>query len=132
MSIQLTDYADLLEDLSPHTRQALEANWHDATKVFSPRGLDNYLKGVSAIRGLGRGDSLVETWIEEAPMVAKEVGEDVIVVERLSMTGMHGRRCIANENRSGHDLLQTGSGGENVIKHRHPENLSEPIKRRRG
>jgi len=78
MSIQLTDYAELLEDLSPHTRQALEANWHDATKVFSPRGLDNYLKGVSAIRGLGRGDSLVETWIEEAPMVAKEVGEDVV------------------------------------------------------
>ncbi len=78
MSIQLSDYAELLEDLSPHTRQALEANWHDATKVFSPRGLDNYLKGVSAIRGLGRGDSLVETWIEEAPMVAKEVGEDVV------------------------------------------------------
>jgi nitric oxide reductase NorD protein len=78
MSIQLADYAELLEDLSPHTRQALEANWHDATKVFSPRGLDNYLKGVSAIRGLGRGDSLVETWIEEAPMVAKEVGEDVV------------------------------------------------------
>ena len=78
MSIQLADYTELLEDLSPHTRQALEANWHDATKVFSPRGLDNYLKGVSAIRGLGRGDSLVETWIEEAPMVAKEVGEDVV------------------------------------------------------
>ncbi|MHB1100393.1 MAG: VWA domain-containing protein, partial [Burkholderiales bacterium] len=50
----------------------------DATKVFSPRGLDNYLKGVSAIRGLGRGDSLVETWIKEAPRVAKEVGEDVV------------------------------------------------------
>ncbi len=78
MSINLTDYAELLEDLSPHSREALEANWHEATKVFSPRGLDNYLKGVSAIRGLGRGDSLVETWIEHAPMVAKEVGEDVV------------------------------------------------------
>ena len=78
MSIKLEDYAELLEDLSPHSRKALEASWHDATKVFSPRGLDNYLKGVSAIRGLGRGDSLVETWIEEAPMVAKEVGEDVV------------------------------------------------------
>ncbi|MGA9164919.1 MAG: VWA domain-containing protein, partial [Thiobacillus sp.] len=78
MSINLTDYAELLEDLSPHTRDALNAAWHEATKVFSPRGLDNYLKGVSAIRGLGRGDSLVETWIENAPMVAKEVGEDVV------------------------------------------------------
>ena len=78
MSIKLEDYAELLEDLSAHTRSALNATWHDATKVFRPRGLDNYLKGVSAIRGLGRGDSLVETWIEQAPQVAKEVGEDVV------------------------------------------------------
>jgi hypothetical protein len=78
MSIQLDDYAELLESLSGHSRHALDANWHEATKVFSPRGLDNYLKGVSAIRGLGRGDGLVETWIEEAPRVAKEVGEDVV------------------------------------------------------
>lgn len=78
MSIQLDDYAELLESLSEHSRTALNANWHEATKVLSPRGLDNYLKGVSALRGLGRGDSLVETWIEQAPMVAKEVGEDVV------------------------------------------------------
>ncbi len=78
MSIQLEDYAELLESLSEHSRTALNANWHEATKVLSPRGLDNYLKGVSAIRGLGRGDSLVETWIEQAPQVAKEVGEDVV------------------------------------------------------
>jgi hypothetical protein len=78
MSINLADYEELLETLSEHSRKALDANWHEATKVFSPRGLDNYLKGVSAIRGLGKGDSLVETWIEEAPMVAKEVGEDVV------------------------------------------------------
>ena len=78
MSIKLEDYAELLEDLSQHSRDALNVSWHDATKVFSPRGLDNYLKGVSAIRGLGRGDSLVETWIQEAPRVAKEVGEDVV------------------------------------------------------
>lgn len=78
MSIQLEDYAELLESLSEHSRTALNANWHEATKVLSPRGLDNYLKGVSALRGLGRGDSLVETWIEQAPRVAKEVGEDVV------------------------------------------------------
>ena len=78
MSINLADYAELLEDLSPHSQEALQAAWHEATKVFSPRGLDNYLKGTAAIHGLGKGDSLVETWIEEAPMVAKEVGEDVI------------------------------------------------------
>lgn len=78
MSINLADYAELLEDLTPHSLEVLKANWHEATKVFSPRGLDNYLKGAAAIRGLGKNDSLVETWIEEAPMVAKEVGEDVV------------------------------------------------------
>lgn len=78
MSINLDDYAELLADLSPHSRNVFDANWHEATKVFSPRGLDNYLKGTSAIRGLGKSDSLVETWIERAPEVAKEVGEDVV------------------------------------------------------
>jgi nitric oxide reductase NorD protein len=78
MSISLADYTELLEDLSAHSQEALHATWHEATKVFSPRGLDNYLKGAAAIRGLGKGDSLVETWIQEAPMVAKEVGEDVV------------------------------------------------------
>src|SRR5574340_527021 len=78
MSINLADYAELLEDLSPHSQERLKANWHEATKVFSPRGLDNYLKGAAAIRGLGRGDALVEAWIEQAPLVAKEVSEDVV------------------------------------------------------
>ncbi|MDX9739711.1 MAG: nitric oxide reductase activation protein NorD [Gammaproteobacteria bacterium] len=78
MATQLEDYAELLEDLSEHSRDSLNVNWHEATRVLSPRGLDNYLKGVSAIRGLGRGDTLVESWIEKAPMVAKEVGEDVV------------------------------------------------------
>ncbi|WP_414041682.1 nitric oxide reductase activation protein NorD [Acidithiobacillus sp. M4-SHS-6] len=79
MAITLDDYADYLEDLSPHSREVLEGAWHDATKVFSPRGLDNYLKGAGALRGLGKGDSLVENWIDNAPLVAKEVGEDVLV-----------------------------------------------------
>ncbi|OYY95580.1 MAG: VWA domain-containing protein [Hydrogenophilales bacterium 28-61-23] len=78
MSINLADYAEMLEDLSPHSQEALATNWHDATKVFSPRGLDTYLKGAAAIRGLGKGDPLVEAWIVDAPQVAKEVGEDVI------------------------------------------------------
>ncbi|MGA8010028.1 MAG: nitric oxide reductase activation protein NorD [Thiomonas sp.] len=78
MAITLDDYADYLEDLSPHTREVLDSAWHDATKVLSPRGLDNYIKGAGALRGLGKGDSLVENWIENAPLVAKEVGEDVV------------------------------------------------------
>ncbi len=78
MSIRLEDYAELLENLSAAAQSTLQAHWPEATKTLSPRGLDNYLKGVSAIRSLGRGDSLVEAWITQAPMVAKEVGEDVL------------------------------------------------------
>ncbi|MCX7185204.1 MAG: nitric oxide reductase activation protein NorD [Nitrosospira sp.] len=78
MSINLDDYKELLEDLEPESIALLHGIWPEATKVFSPRGLDNYLKGASALRGLGRGRGLVDTWIDEAPEVAKEVGEDVV------------------------------------------------------
>lgn len=78
MSINLSDYTELLEALQPETMALLENTWHDATRVFSPRGLDNYIKGTSALQGLGKGRALVEAWIDEAPQVAKEVGEDVI------------------------------------------------------
>ncbi len=78
MAIHLDDYADFLDDLSPHTREVLQSAWPDAAKVLSPRGLDNYIKGAAALRGLGKGDSLVETWIECVPGVAREVGEDVV------------------------------------------------------
>ncbi|SCC93657.1 Rubisco activation protein CbbO [Thiomonas sp. X19] len=78
MAINLDDYADYLEDLSEHTQTVLKSAWPDATKVLSPRGLDNYLKGAGALHGLGKGDSLVENWIDNAPLVAKEVGEDVV------------------------------------------------------
>ncbi|OIQ89898.1 von Willebrand factor type A domain protein [mine drainage metagenome] len=78
MAINLDDYAEYIEDLSEHSQNALKSAWHDATKILSPRGLDNYIKGAAALRRLGKGDSLVETWIEHAPLVAKEVSEDVV------------------------------------------------------
>jgi hypothetical protein len=59
MSIQLDDYAELLGELAEENRAALLGYWPEATKVLSPRGLDNYLKGVGAIRSLGRGSELV-------------------------------------------------------------------------
>jgi nitric oxide reductase NorD protein len=78
MSINLDDYKELLEDLEPESIALLNNAWPDATKIFSPRGLDNYLKGVSALRNLGRDRGLVDTWIDEVPQVAKEIGEDVV------------------------------------------------------
>ena len=78
MSIVLDDYQELLEGLSSEERGLLEATWANATRVFSPRGLDNYLKGTAALKGLGRGSLVVQAWIQQAPRVATEVGEDVV------------------------------------------------------
>jgi nitric oxide reductase NorD protein len=78
MSVNLDDYKDLVEALSPDSQEALRATWVEATKIYSPRGLDNYLKGAMALKSLGRGCDLVVAWLENAPLVAKEVGEDVI------------------------------------------------------
>jgi len=60
------------------TAGSLHSAWHEATKVFSARGLDNYLKGAAALKTLGKGDDLIATWIDHAPLVAKEIGEDVV------------------------------------------------------
>ena len=78
MSINLEDYQELLDSLSPELQDSLRAAWLEATKIFSARGLDNYLKGAAALKGLGKGDGLVSTWISQAPLVAKEIGEDIV------------------------------------------------------
>jgi nitric oxide reductase NorD protein len=78
MSVHLNDHAEWISELEPGSRELLEHSWSDATKVFSARGLDNYVKGASALRGLGRGSGPVNAWIDSAPQVAKEVGEDVV------------------------------------------------------
>ena len=78
MSAHLNDHAEWIDQLEPESRVLLEGVWSDATKVFSARGLDNYVKGAAALRGLGRGVELVNAWIDSAPQVAKEIGEDVV------------------------------------------------------
>ncbi len=78
MSVNLDDYIELVDELSAESQAVLRSNWVEATKVYSPRGLDNYIKGAAALRGLGRGCNIVVAWLENAPLVAKEVGEDVV------------------------------------------------------
>jgi nitric oxide reductase NorD protein len=87
MSVKLEDYQELLEGLPPEVMQVLHSSWVEATKAFSARGLDNYLKAASAINQLGRGVGLVIAWLEEAPHVSKEIGEEVIV--DLAQTAMN-------------------------------------------
>lgn len=78
MAINLEDYQELLDTLSPELQESLHASWHEATKVFSARGLDNYLKGAAALKSLGKGEDLIAIWIDNAPLVAQEIGEDAV------------------------------------------------------
>lgn len=78
MSVHLHDHTEWTQQLAPASRALLEHTWSDATKVFSARGLDNYVKGAAALQGLGRGNELVNAWLDGAPQVAREIGEDVV------------------------------------------------------
>ncbi len=83
MAIHLSDYQDILDDLGAQAGEVLEANWQDAVRVFSPRGLQAYLQGAAGLQALGRGTDLVVSFIESAPQVSKEIGEQA-VAELLS------------------------------------------------
>ena len=78
MSVQLSDFEGLLEELGEQSGEVLEANWHEATRVFSPRGLQSYLEAALGLKSLGRGVDLVISFIESAPIVAKEIGEQAV------------------------------------------------------
>jgi hypothetical protein len=78
MAIHLEEYQELLEDLPSNAQEVLQASWNEAARVFSARGLDNYIKGAVALHNLGRGDELVVTYIQEMPEVSRAIGEDVL------------------------------------------------------
>ena len=78
MSIKLEDYEKELENIAPEIRDVLEGTFHEATRVMSPAGLQEYMDGAKALCGLGRGKDLVISYLQEMPLVVKECGEDVI------------------------------------------------------
>jgi len=79
MSIDFSEYVSCLDHADGHEhRQALESSYHEAARVMSPRGLQNYLEGMRAMCTMGRGRDLVLTYVEDMPAVVKEVGEDII------------------------------------------------------
>ena len=78
MSVNLEDYREILEKISPEVHDTLEASFAEAAHVMSPGGLRNYLEGARALTELGRGTDVVLSYLQEMPVVVKEVGEDVI------------------------------------------------------
>jgi len=78
MPVNFSEYINCLDEKDHEHRQALESSYHEAARVMSPQGLNNYLEGMRAICTLGKNQDLVLTYVQEMPAVAKEVGEDII------------------------------------------------------
>ena len=43
--VELEKYQDILDELGDHSAEVLRASWNEAARVFSPRGLEAYLRG---------------------------------------------------------------------------------------
>ena len=79
MAVEREKYQDILDELGEHAGEVLRAAWDEAARVFSPRGLENYyLQGAVGLKSLGRGTDLVVSFIQSAPAVARELGEDAV------------------------------------------------------
>ena len=91
MSIDFNEFLTGDGQANPEHRQALESSYHEAARVMSPRGLQNYVEGIRAMRNMGRGEDLVLTYIQEMPGVAREVGEDIVpdIVTSLMKLASH-------------------------------------------
>ncbi len=78
MSIHLDEYRDELVAADPALAEHLDTLVTEAARHISPAGLKTWLDGALALARLGRGGRLATLWLEEMPLVAREVGEDVI------------------------------------------------------
>ena len=78
MSVSLEGHRELLEGADPAVRDTLAASFAEAARCMSPRALEGYLEGATALRRLGRGTDLVVSYLQAMPPVCREVGEDVL------------------------------------------------------
>ena len=79
MTVNLEEYERCFAKLDPEVRQDLEGTFQEAARVMSGPAFQQYLEGARGLCNLGRGPDLVVTYLQEMPLVVKEVGEDVIV-----------------------------------------------------
>jgi len=78
VTVRFEDYQDCLQDVDPAIREALEGTFHEAARIMSPAGLQEYLEGAKGLCSLGRGKDVVISYLQEMPLVVKECGEDII------------------------------------------------------
>ncbi|MCP5289378.1 MAG: VWA domain-containing protein [Burkholderiaceae bacterium] len=78
MHLELDDYRDELLRAAPALAATLDASFHEAARTMSAAGLKDWLDGARGLIGLGKGPALLETYLDEMPLVARECGEAVI------------------------------------------------------
>jgi hypothetical protein len=98
MSLKLDDYKECFEQAAPEIRDTLESTFHEASRIMSPAGLQDYLEGGKGLCDLGRGHDVVISYLQEMPMVVKECGEDVIrdiVAAAMKLSSMTSAEVIS-------------------------------------
>jgi hypothetical protein len=96
--MSLESYESLLAELGEHPAGALRASWSEAIRVFSPRGFEAFLRGARTLASLGRGADLVVGFVQGAPEIAREIGEDAVqdlVQSALSMASKTSGQVIS-------------------------------------
>ena len=98
MTVNLEDYAACFGNADPAVLKTLEATLHDAARVMSAAGLQNYMEGAKALCKLGRGHDVVLSYLEEMPAVVQECGEDIIrdcIEAAMKLSSMTSGQVIA-------------------------------------
>ncbi|MDT8854029.1 VWA domain-containing protein [Paracoccaceae bacterium Fryx2] len=67
-----------LDDLPAAARALLATLAPEAARSLSPQGREVWREGAQALHRMGRGEEPVCAWIEAAPPLARELGEDVL------------------------------------------------------
>ena len=118
MSIDFNEYVSCLDSDDHEHFQALESSYHEAARVMSPRGLQNYLEGMRAMCTMGRGQDLVLTYVQEMPGVAKEVGEDIIpdIVESMMKLASHTSGSVITMMLANMPLAAQRLGDADVVR----------------
>jgi len=82
---ELAEYLQCIDADDIKHGDLVEASYLEAQRFMSPQGLENYLVGIKSMCTLGKGQDLVLTYVQEMPVVAREVGEDIVpdVIEAI-------------------------------------------------
>ncbi len=118
MSIDFSEYVSCLDDDDHEHHAALESSYQEAARVMSPNGLNNYLQGMRAMCTMGRGQDLVLTYIQEIPVVVKEIGEDIIpdLVESMMKLASHTSGSVITLMLANMPLVAKRLGDADVVR----------------